>query len=34
MSLKEKIMINGKNKTAELSNSIWLPNWRMQKSLD
>lgn len=27
-------MINDKNKTAELSNSIWLPNWRMQKSLD
>lgn len=27
-------MINKKNKTAELSNSIWLPNWRMQKSLD
>jgi len=27
-------MINGKNKTAELSNSTWLPNWRMQKSLD
>lgn len=27
-------MINGENKTAELSNSIWLPNWRMQKSLD
>nr|SAY46169.1 Uncharacterised protein [Serratia marcescens] len=27
-------MINDKNKTVELSNSIWLPNWRMQKSLD
>ncbi|MGE9550167.1 glycosyl hydrolase family 18 protein [Erwinia amylovora] len=27
-------MIEGKNKTSELNHSLWLPNWRMQKSLD
>ncbi|SCC58545.1 glycosyl hydrolase family 18 protein [Kosakonia oryziphila] len=27
-------MINDKDTISELSNSIWLPNWRMQKSLD
>ncbi|EME1067520.1 TPA: hypothetical protein R4C62_004613 [Salmonella enterica subsp. enterica serovar Oranienburg] len=31
--LMKKIVVNGENRTAGLSNSIWLPNWRMQKSL-
>lgn len=33
-NLRKKMIINGKNKTADLSNSTWLPNWRMLKSLD